>query len=98
MSITRKDFPEEEMPMKIPAEVLLRFANVENGKLKAYIMELEDKIERMKRNAFSEIDIDSEWFRSRKPKKLELKAEILRLACIIATQRNELDVFKGKNT
>lgn len=91
MPITRKDIPVDEMPMKIPDEVLLRFANTENGKLRAYITELEDKIERMKKDAFSEIGIDSEWFRSRKPSKLELKAEILRLGSIIVGKRNDIE-------
>lgn len=75
---------DDDMLLKIPDHILLKEANVENGKLKAYIEELEDKIERMKVDALSELDIDIEWLKSLRPKEYELKNEVLRLARIIS--------------
>lgn len=74
----------DDMPLKIPDHILLREANVENGKLRAYIEELEDKIERMNVDALSELDIDIEWFKSLRPKEYKLKKEVVRLARIIS--------------
>lgn len=74
----------DDMTLKIPDHILLREANIENGKLKAYIVELEDKIERMKVDALTELDVDVEWLKSLRPKEYELKKEVLRLARIIS--------------
>lgn len=87
MPLTHKDIPEDEMPLKIPDHILLKQANVENGKLKAYIDELEDKIERMKVDAFAEIGIDLAWLSSCRPKERVLKKEIMRLASILSGKK-----------
>ena len=106
MPLTRNDIPEDEMPLKIPDHILLKQANVENGKLRAYIDELEDKIERVKVDAFAEIGIDLAWLSSCRPKEYELKKEVLRLARIISGSKaglqkrvqqleKKLSVFEG---
>lgn len=91
MAITRKDIPKDEMPLKIPDHILLKEANVENGKLRAYIDELEDTIKRLKVNAFTEIDIDLEWISSSHPKESELKKEIVRLGAVISGNKPGLE-------